>query len=273
MRATFITLFFSLILNTTFAADLPENKTTPVVDPATAQAFDADSTDRWPTSLTYYNPLYFITGKPSTKVKFGFKYQPLRNFPLYLGYQQLLIWDLFKDSAPIRDTNYNPDVFYRLSFKPYNVLNSIDFGLFEHSSNGKDGAQSRSYDESYVRFNLGHRFPSFRLDSTFKAYATYILERNNEDLRDYLGYWSLMFRIHGFEQPLMKGVAFTARVFPGGRRSGIDFTKGAQEAGIEIKIPYLPLETRIYIQYYHGYVESLLNYNQSQSAFRAGLAL
>ena len=67
-------------------------------------------------NLTYYEPLYFLFGNPTSKVNFSFKYQGIRDFPLYLGYVQHIFWLLKDDSKPFRDANFNPRVFYRYSF-------------------------------------------------------------------------------------------------------------------------------------------------------------
>src|SRR3990167_5146064 len=59
--------------------------------------------------------------------------------PLYFGYTQRSFWQAYngKESAPFRETLYNPEVFFR--FQPGNRLSSqwgFDLGI-EHESNGK----------------------------------------------------------------------------------------------------------------------------------------
>ncbi|MFX7858123.1 phospholipase A, partial [Acinetobacter baumannii] len=60
---------------------------------------------------------------------------------LYFGYTQFSLWDLGKESAPFRDTNYRPSLFY---YRPDTgiqggALSRLSFaGGIEHESNGRD---------------------------------------------------------------------------------------------------------------------------------------
>ncbi len=85
-------------------------------DPVTAGVDPATVDDREPIPfLERYKPSYFLLGHPITKVQVSFRVQLVRDLPVHFGYTQLMMWDLFKSSAPFRDLNYNPDLFYRLA--------------------------------------------------------------------------------------------------------------------------------------------------------------
>jgi outer membrane phospholipase A len=71
-----------------------------------------------------HQPTYFISGVPNTKLQLSLKLQLIRNAPVFVGYTQLAVWDLFvRKSSPIRDINFNPEFFYRLSFDPQKNIN------------------------------------------------------------------------------------------------------------------------------------------------------
>ncbi|MEZ4816285.1 MAG: hypothetical protein R3A80_13955, partial [Bdellovibrionota bacterium] len=54
-------------------------------------------------NLSYYEPMYFLFGNPTSKVNFSFKYQGIRRIPFYFGYVQNIFWLLKEDSKPFRD--------------------------------------------------------------------------------------------------------------------------------------------------------------------------
>ena len=87
--------------------------------------------------LERHKPLYFLMGRPHTKIQISFKIGLIQRVPIYLGYTQLLIGDLFVADPGFRDVNYNPEIFYRLSLPLADHW--IDFSPYEHESNGKGG--------------------------------------------------------------------------------------------------------------------------------------
>jgi outer membrane phospholipase A len=64
-----------------------------------------------------------------------------------------MFWHLDQHSRPIYDVNYNPEFFYRYLLSDSTFFKTLDFGLFEHESNGRDGADSRSENNFYLRAN------------------------------------------------------------------------------------------------------------------------
>ena len=107
-----------------------------------------------------HHPFYFVYGAPLSKVQMSFKTPILREVPLYFGFTTFTFWALKEESKPFRDVTYNPELFYRWSRENWAFLNSLDFGIWGHTSNGKSGPDSRSYEQSYLRFNFDRRGPA-----------------------------------------------------------------------------------------------------------------
>jgi phospholipase A1 len=238
-----------------------------------SMVFDAEMNEQSPVHLGYYRPLYFVTGTPDTKVQLSFKYQPVASTPFYLGYTQRMFWYLYRNSAPIYDTNYNPEFFYRVRLPDDHFFKTLDVGLFEHESNGRGGSASRSVDDSYLRFNGFTKMNGSTLEASVKLFALYLLDDPNADLRDYRGYWqgtvSLRDALPDF---LMKNeVYFTST--QGQNYAGFDVLKGSQELGLRFKLGFPNLDTRLYFQFYRGYDDSMLHYNQFETGYRGGISL
>ncbi len=64
---------------------------------------------------------------------------------LFFTYTQKAFWDVFKESFPFRDLNYNPTIGIGRALVYKNRLLGAIALQFEHESNGKDGIDSRSW--------------------------------------------------------------------------------------------------------------------------------
>src|SRR4051812_7181012 len=62
--------------------------------------------------LLRHNPFYFAYGNPVSKMQISFRTKVVSDFPLYLAYTQLMFWTMNKQSMPIHDITYNPEIFY-----------------------------------------------------------------------------------------------------------------------------------------------------------------
>lgn len=102
--------------------------------------------------LQLYKPDYFLMGQPDTKIQFSFKFRLLEDYNLYFGYTQLMNWQLVRSDPYFADINYNPEFFYRFNINGSSTT-WADFGPFEHESNGKGGAEERSWNRTYARIH------------------------------------------------------------------------------------------------------------------------
>ena len=182
---------------------------------------------------------------------------------MYAGYTQTSWWQLFSDegitSAPFRETNYEPELFVRRNMNldvPFGgKLAAADLALV-HQSNGRSELLSRSWNRVMARaaFDYG--------DLAFLVRAWYRLpedseDDNNPDTEDYYGYGD----VRAVWAPNKN--TFSLMVRPGTEKSGMELTWSRQ----------ITSELRIYSQWWHGYGESLIDYDQKVNRFGIGLAV
>ena len=225
--------------------------------------------------LSRYKDLYVIVGSPDTKIQVSLKYQITSYLKLYFGYTQIMFWEIGKDSAPFRDINFNPDLFYRIGFSDTSFVKAVDLGLYEHKSNGKDGLASRSWNSSYLRFYTIVKFHnwSFNWDTKFYWYYRFQMDNTNSDIREYSGFWKTRVSFINYydKNKNIDRISFYFEFFPGGTYSQ-RWNKGGQELGIKFRVGGGTFYPSIFLQLYHGYNESLLDYNKEHSSYRVGIA-
>lgn len=240
-----------------------------------------------PPSLQTNEPMYFVAGRrneeTTARFQLSFKYrlfddkgwlgkifEPAEKF--YFGYTQTSLWDLSSDSAAFRDTSYRPSLFY---YDPeiWSTPEGVDsLGLMmglEHESNGQSGEESRSLNTFFVQ-PIWRRFlnKDWYVSVGPRVWA-YLEKDDNPDIADYRGYANLNLQL--------------------GQRNGwlfsADMRKGTEKAGsLQIDVSY-PLSRLLgsplikdggylYFQYFNGYGESLLDYDEKGPAqFRLGIAI
>jgi outer membrane phospholipase A len=235
------------------------------------------------TRLSFNEPTYFLIGNSgdNTNAKFqlSFKFRlfmpnDLRSRSLsdnlYFGYTQYSLWDLSAPSAPFRDTSYRPSLFYYLPDVGLEngVFSRIGIATgFEHESNGKDGADSRSINTYFVQptLNVGN-LNDYHLTVSPKLYAYLGPTRDNPDLGDYRGHMDLKL---AYGKP--DGFEFAATL-----RKGTRSTYGSADTQVSYPLSRLIPGTAGYLMasYFYGYGESMLTYNRKEHPqLRIGYAL
>lgn len=181
--------------------------------------------------------------------------------PLKFGYSQRSWWDISEDSAPFKEHNYNPEIFWdfteglaRPSSKPR--LHIFDLVGIEHQSNGLDGLNSRSWDRVYAT-------RTFRISEawawTFKYWQAMNLGDFNEDIEDYLGTAEITthFDLNNWARLDLKTLL--------GRKSD------KLSYQLDLIVPMSRwINSRFFLSYYNGYGEALISYNKKTSSLRAG---
>jgi phospholipase A1 len=170
---------------------------------------------------------------------------------LFFAYTQRSWWQIYNTSAPFRETNYEPEVFLRFNtdFPDLPWLGNKYFLLgFAHQSNGQGEDLSRSWNRLYIEFiaktdkyMLGLK-PWYRVPESAET-------DDNPDIDRYLGYGEL-YGAYKFSN-LICSFLF---------RNNVRFDEN--RSGIELGLSYtLRNNLRLYLQYYNGYGESLIDYN------------
>ncbi len=216
-----------------------------------------------------YKPDYFLMGQPEAKIQGSVKIPLIQGENLYFAYTQLMFWELVRPSPYFADINYNPEFFYRLRLGQRGDR-WFDFGPFEHESNGKGGADERSWNRTYVRFHdewgLDGRA---KLRAEVKAWVPYSFNASNRNLPNYRGLWEGNVMLSDFKGSyVVEDLIF--RFYAGGP-SNVDPTHGGQELTFRVKSAKRKVMPVMMLQLFHGYAESLADYRHSYWAYRAGV--
>ena len=164
--------------------------------------FNADSIrnefDRGP-YFTLYKDNYFTAGtslgdKPNgdnSDVKFQVSIAqrltkstlPFNTY-LFLMYSQKCMWNVFKESMPMRDLNFNPGIGLSKLLIVKDRLIGKATVLIEHESNGRDGDESRSWNK--ISF-CGSVYIDPQVMIHAKWWIPIIDGQNNKDILKYSG--------------------------------------------------------------------------------------
>jgi phospholipase A1 len=200
-------------------------------------------------------------------------------FDFWIGYTQLSFWQVYNQafSAPFRDTNYAPEGFFTYRTK-YNVLdlNLLDLRIinagFVHQSNGRSRPLSRSWNRLFTEFGFEKVFDNTpgkdRNEFDLFVKAWYKLPENtqnddNPDIVKYMGYGEI------------QGVYYWKKYRFGMmlRNNLRTDNKGALQLDLSLPLSMFSDKISLYLQYFNGYGESLLDYNASSNRISAGIML
>ncbi len=193
---------------------------------------------------------------------------------LYFGFTLKAFWQLYNSaiSAPFRETNYRPEIFYQF---PLGV--TLNKGVWlgrlgvEHESNGQSQYLSRSWNRVYATLgylddNWGVSLqPWYRLPEDAKeddgdpSTPPQPSGDDNPDIHNYMGHYQLN---GAYSQGKIE---YTATL-----RHNFNTSKGAVEFGVSFPLWY---HLRGYIQYFDGYGESLIDYNHRNQRLGIGILL
>lgn len=221
--------------------------------------------------FSYYNPMYMIGGNDDLKLQISFKYRLARSWNIYFAYTQLMFWDIYDESKPFSDINYNPEIFYRLFEGWGDSFFNLDMGYI-HSSNGQEGLESRSLDRVFLRSNFGAKIERNYVSIQLMAYHIYNEDETNKDIVDHLGYYSMGFFVS--DLILVEDnhhLDLEVKVFAG--KKVVDFDQGGYQVGLVYNVESDDFNPSFYLQRYEGYAESLDRYNIKRTEYRLGLLL
>ncbi len=187
-----------------------------------------------------------------------------KELDLAFAYTQQSYWQLYNSQAsrPFRETVHEPELFLRwLTNKEvfgwrYRLL---DLGI-SHQSNGKGEPLSRSWNRVFLE--LG--FERDKLVVSMRAWYRLpedAKKDDNPDIHKYLGYGDL--RLHYY----LEDQEFSLML-----RNNLDDVDNRGAVQLEWSFP-LYKKIRGYVQYFNGYGESMIDYNDSTNRLGVGVML
>ena len=181
-----------------------------------------------------------------------YKLVTLDDSGVFLAYTQRSNWEAYDDSAYFRDDEYNPELFYRFNFEPW----QLSLG-FEHQSNGAGGTQEVSWNRAYLD-------AKWSFESAYIRFKPWIVVGNtdyNPDITDFLGYGELEFgwQLLSEHELKLQMANFATH----------DWQKGYYR--LSWNFP-LYQGVRGYMKAETGYGLTVSNYNFDESAYGVGLS-
>ncbi len=257
-------LLFFLLAHAAFGEEI---RNPILTKPDKSEALDAEDKEY----LLRHNPFYFAYGNPISKIQLSFRTRVHRGVPLYLAYTQRMFWALQQDNKPFKDSIYNPEIFYRFKIAENEWLKDLDFGWL-HISNGKGATpqDERSYNAVYARVNLEKELRRWIFRMSIAGAYLHSFQNTNRDIQDYVGPLSVKFAWIQLYNAWVDKSEFSFEAAPGGKFSQ-NLGYGGYQISWSFRLGGINLIPSFYLQYYNGFAESLINYDQYVHAFRAGV--
>ena len=242
-------------------------------------ALDTDSIKRDFSNQPYfglYKDNYFIfgpsVGPPATKQNTNIKFQisiaqrltratlPWGTY-LYLFYSQKCCWNVVENSMPMTVLNFNPGIgLTKPLFVKNRYIGKVSL-IIEHESNGRDSIWSRSWNKVSLSANI---MLSRNLMVHGKLWIPIVDGMNNQDILKYSGIFQTGFQAITNNRRFNFGVTLV-------KRQGWNLNFNTI---VDVSFRILKSDNQfLYLQYYNGYGEGLLDYKQFHSQLRLGLLI
>lgn len=183
---------------------------------------------------------------------------------MWFGYTQQSFWQVYNrdDSAPFRETNYEPEVFLRYK-ADWNVgpgtLNGVTIG-FNHQSNGQSEPRSRSWNRIIGGAAYSYGRWLFMVQPWYR-----IPESSNDDnanIDEYLGYANYH-AVYKLTEDRTLSLRLMNNLRSDNNRTSVEFGYSFPMGDT----------VRGFFQYYNGYGESLIDYNHRIERLGIGIML
>lgn len=270
---------YIIVLLAVFISSLTQARAQ-IVSPERDQVLDVDSVKKAFDDAPYfglYKDNYFIFGpaigmkptKYNTNVKFQISISQRltkRTLPfgsyLYLFYTQKCFWDVLRKSFPMTDLNFNPGIgLTKPLFVKDRFIGKVSL-ILEHESNGKAEEDSRSWNRISFAGNI-------LIDPTMmvhgKIWIPIVDGENNRDLLDYYGLYQFGIT---YMTPTKR---FGGSIILTKRKGWNPFNFNTV---LELSYKLFNNENQyLFLQYYNGYGEGLLDYKTFKSQLRVGICI
>lgn len=183
------------------------------------------------------------------------------NTYLYLFYTQKVFWNVLEESLPMTDLNFNPGIgLCKPLFVKNRYIGKLTFQL-EHESNGRDSIQSRSWNRITFGANI---IIDANLSVHGKIWIPIVDGENNRDILDYCGIYQVG---TSYISPNKRWNASVVLVKRRGWKLNYNTIFELAWKLSNNQNQYL------FLQYYNGYGEGLLDYNKFHSQLRVGIVI
>lgn len=268
------------------------NLPSPIIKKSMSQQWELDSIDRKGTfRLVSYKPIYFAAARWSdkkntqpfnesgefatednnlfenieAKFQISFKSKLVEGLffgkgDLWVGYTQKAHWQVYnkKLSRAFRELNYEPEIIFNFPLQVDLFKGKLKtFGvILNHQSNGKDIPTSRSWNR--VIFNIGYEYENWTIN--FRPwYRMPDTEDENPNITKYIGDAELEIATNFGKHELYTIISHSFSTFEKGN----------------IQLNYVfPIHGHLrgHAQVFHGYGETLIDYNVSQTTIGIGVS-
>jgi len=180
---------------------------------------------------------------------------------LYLFYSQKAMWNVFQESLPFYDLNFNPGIgISKLVIMKGRLVGKLTL-MIEHESNGRDSIADRSWNKLSLS---GEAY----IDPQFMVHAKYwiplIDSKHNRDILKYSGIYQAGFQILTLNDKWVFDATLVKR-----QGWNLNFNTIIQ---VGYRLNHKSNQF-LMLQYYNGYGECLLDYNKFHSRLRIGLLI
>ena len=189
-----------------------------------------------------------------------------KEIDIFAAYTNRSFWQVYnsEQSRPFRDTNHEPEVWIqsRPDWNVFGLNNSVNQLGINHQSNGRAINLSRSWNRIFANFVLEQKNLALSIKPWYRIPEDEE-DDDNPDIEDFLGYGEIRtaYRWHRNTFGFMLRNALES-----------DFDYTTVELSWSFPIFNYP-HFRGYIQYFNGYGQSLVDYNQEVNSIGIGLSL
>ena len=179
---------------------------------------------------------------------------------LFLQYTQKAFWNVFQASLPMRDLNFNPGIGLGHLIIRKNKYIGKAYVMVEHESNGRDSIENRSWNKLTLGVAV---LLNKNWEVQFKGWIPVIDGKENDDILKYNGIFQVAANYRTDNRRFNLGLILTKRL-----------TWFSFNTQVELSYKFNNNENQyFFVQYYNGYGENLLEYNQFKSILRVGFVI
>lgn len=179
---------------------------------------------------------------------------------LFIQYTQKAFWNVFQESLPMRDLNFNPGIGLGHLIIRHNKFIGKGYLMLEHESNGKDSTASRSWNRISMAADV---VLTKNWEVQFQTWIPIVDGKYNKDLLKYKGIFQMAGNFRTDNRRFNCALILTKRK-----------TWWSFNTQVELSYKFNNNENQyFFLQYYNGYGENLLEYNKFKSMLRIGFVI